>query len=212
MYIGVMMRHEPPAAVHPLRRAPSADPHLPYQLKQRHMAFRQIAALRNPVIHLQIDIDGILRIPRRKKALIPNALQRGRQPSGPAAGNHQISPVIEQKLMQPQVFRFFRNAFKPLVRGQPVMLPAALQPKVNTGIIPSIIFPMPLKQLFISTLSRCLQLSCDLLPKDIHGIRLPRFLIFASGFSAKIKRQLLRLPDAQSLSDHLHRTALCLRQ
>ena len=60
-----------------------------------------------PVVHLCIDIDGILTVPCREKFTIPKSLQCGRQPSLPAGSNRKIASIIIEQLHQSHVFCLF---------------------------------------------------------------------------------------------------------
>ncbi|MNC26098.1 hypothetical protein D3C75_742160 [compost metagenome] len=81
------------------------------QRQQRLMAFSQVADLRRPVVHLGIDVKGIIAAPRRPGGGIPDALQVGRLCARPGAGNEKVTSVLEQQLGQSGVLRPpFRDA------------------------------------------------------------------------------------------------------
>ena len=42
-------------------------------------SFGEVAHLRRPVVHLQVDVDMVVRAPRGKVILVPDTLQIGRQ-------------------------------------------------------------------------------------------------------------------------------------
>ncbi|MNI54387.1 hypothetical protein D3C73_1092810 [compost metagenome] len=78
-YIRIVVGNETPAAIHPFGRF--ASPYLQPldEIEQRNMAFRQIAALRRPIIHLCIDVDRVFAVPDGQHILIPDSLQIGGQ-------------------------------------------------------------------------------------------------------------------------------------
>ena len=59
------------------------------------MALTEVADLGNPVVHLGVDVDGPLAVPRRREAVIPDPLQRCRQASRAAACNQEVTRVLE---------------------------------------------------------------------------------------------------------------------
>ena len=58
----------------------------------------RLADLRRPVVHLGVDVDGVVRAPRRPHLVVPDALQVGRLRAGPARRDQQVAPVLEQQL------------------------------------------------------------------------------------------------------------------
>ncbi len=77
--IGGMMGHKSPAVIGYPRCLPAVLPQLPQKLQIGKMALRQIGDLCRPVIHLQVDIDMIVRIPWWLQMLVPDSLQVGWQ-------------------------------------------------------------------------------------------------------------------------------------
>ena len=59
------------------------------------LTLHQIAWPRQPVIHLQIDIQMIIRVPRRHDFIAPQTLKICRQTAGPATAHQQITSVLE---------------------------------------------------------------------------------------------------------------------
>src|ERR1700752_486379 len=43
--------------------------------QQRFMTLRQVRSFYRPVVHLRVDIDGVLAFPRRRHQMVPNTLQ-----------------------------------------------------------------------------------------------------------------------------------------
>src|SRR5262245_40228538 len=73
--IGVVMTHPTTRAVMNTRRARAILNQLRHHPQQRLMTFRQVRCLNRPVIHLRIDVDGVLAFPRRSHQMIPDALE-----------------------------------------------------------------------------------------------------------------------------------------
>ena len=48
-------------------------------IEKRQVAFRQVADLGRPIVHLEVDIKVVVAVPRRIVLLRPNALQVGWQ-------------------------------------------------------------------------------------------------------------------------------------
>ena len=63
--------------------------------RQRIHRLGQVGRERRPVVHLGVDVDGVLAAPRRRHALVPEALQVRRLRTGPRAGNQQVAAVLE---------------------------------------------------------------------------------------------------------------------
>ena len=58
----------------------------------------RLADLRRPVVHLGVDVDRVVRAPRRPHVLVPDALQVGGLRAGPARRDQQVAAVLEEQL------------------------------------------------------------------------------------------------------------------
>src|SRR5271157_168318 len=58
-------------------------------------AFMKIARFCRPVIHLDVNVHGVIRRPWWTKQIIPNALQIRRLPAWTRTRDEQVSPVLE---------------------------------------------------------------------------------------------------------------------
>ena len=67
---------------------------------QRQLTFQQVGRPRQPVVHLQIDVDVVVRGPGRLIRVIPDALQVGRHGAGARTADEQVTAVLEQHLFQ----------------------------------------------------------------------------------------------------------------
>ncbi|MNV46462.1 hypothetical protein D3C71_1382950 [compost metagenome] len=117
--IGVMMGCKSPAVIHLPGRYSARFPHSLNMIEQRLMALSQAAVLRRPIIHLGVDVNRILTVPRRPEAVVPNTLQIGGQRTGPAAGYEQIAPVMEIQGDQIIILFTLRVPFQALIRRKP---------------------------------------------------------------------------------------------
>ena len=93
--IGVVMRHPTAGAVHLARRSRAGDREIRHHRRQWIHRLGQVGRERRPVVHLGVDVDGVLAAPRRRHALVPEALQVCRLRTRPRAGNQQVAAVLE---------------------------------------------------------------------------------------------------------------------
>src|SRR5258705_1682779 len=63
--IGVVMANPPASAILHLRGVTSVLVKFRHHPSQRLVTLRQISRLRGPVVHLRVDVDGVLALPRR---------------------------------------------------------------------------------------------------------------------------------------------------
>ena len=76
--IGIMVGHPTVAAVHLLRRLSPCLTEITEHREKWLCRLRQVTYLRDPVVHLGIDVDGVFRIPRRHQLVVPHPLQISR--------------------------------------------------------------------------------------------------------------------------------------
>ena len=62
---------------------------------QRLHAFGEIRRLGGPVVHLGVDVDGVLRAPGRQQLVVPQALQVRRLRAGARTADEQVARVLE---------------------------------------------------------------------------------------------------------------------
>ena len=94
----------------------------------RKMKLGEIGHLSGPQIHLQIDIQMIIPIPRRMDRITPQPLQvRGKQ-SGACRGDQQITPELKVQGRQSRIVFILGESRQPPVDWQPIPLaPAQVQ-------------------------------------------------------------------------------------
>ena len=89
--------------------------------KQRLGAFRQVADLGGPVVHLGVDVDSVLAAPGRKHLLIPYTLQVGRLAAGAAAGEQNVTAELKHQSLQVRIASSRFHSGEPLVNGLVVL-------------------------------------------------------------------------------------------
>ncbi len=79
------------------------------------MQFGKIANLHRPVVHLEVDIDGVLAVPHGHELVVPDALEIKSRAALPAAGDNEVPPHLEIQRRQPRIFLAVPDRFQPLV-------------------------------------------------------------------------------------------------
>ena len=74
----------------------------------------QSRRLGTPVVHLRVDVDRELRVPRRHERLVPDTLQVRRESTRPAAPCQEIAPVLD---VQPRQARVVSRLAQPCEAG-----------------------------------------------------------------------------------------------
>ncbi len=123
--VDVVMRHPAVAAVVDSGRLGTGDGDVLDHVEQRLVALGQIADFRRPVVHLGVDVDGVLAAPVRNDRFVPNALEVGGLAAGPAAGGQDIAPELEAQGLQVDVVLAFAHRLDPLVGGLVIHRPVA---------------------------------------------------------------------------------------
>ena len=70
------------------------------QVEERLVTLRQVRDLGRPVVHLRVDVDRELAVPRRDVAVVPDPLQVRRQRPGAARAEQQVAPELEDEREQ----------------------------------------------------------------------------------------------------------------
>ncbi len=109
--VGVVMEHEAARAVEISSDAPAVLTRLIDQVEQRLVHFLKIGNLGGPVIHLGIDVDGVLAVPGRGKLIVPEALERRSHRAGAAARDQQVAAELKIESGKRRVVRSALQAF-----------------------------------------------------------------------------------------------------
>ena len=64
------------------------------------LAFTQVASLSHPVIHLRVDINGIITAPGGTHPVVPDSLEVCTLASRSGGTDHQVSGIMEHHLCQ----------------------------------------------------------------------------------------------------------------
>ena len=75
--VGIVMQHPTIGTIHLACCLTTCHADLTNQAEEGFVQLCEIGDLRGPVIHLQIDVRGVFRVPRREHLLIPDTLQIG---------------------------------------------------------------------------------------------------------------------------------------
>jgi len=116
--VQVVVRHEAAAPVQSLRRRPAVGGHAVDEVEERLVALRKVADLGRPVVHLRVDVDGVLALPGRDEALVPDPLEIGRQRPWAAGGDKQVAAELEVEGHQRGVLGALLHPLQPLVGRQ----------------------------------------------------------------------------------------------
>ena len=66
-------------------------------VEQRHVTRGEVGGLGKPVVHLDIDVEVVVAIPRRRIFLCPDSLKVCREPAGPAGADEEVAPNLEKE-------------------------------------------------------------------------------------------------------------------
>ena len=69
--VGIVVQHPAIDAIHITSRLFTLLVTLANQFEQRFVQFRQIRDLRRPVVHLEIDVRRVFRVPRGEHLVVP---------------------------------------------------------------------------------------------------------------------------------------------
>src|SRR5579875_450186 len=79
------------------------------------MKVGEVSALGKPVVHLRVDVDGVLRSPRRIDRLVPDALKIRGKRTRARAGDEQVSAELKVDRQQMDIFTARLQCFHTLV-------------------------------------------------------------------------------------------------
>ena len=71
--------------------------------EQRLVAFAERGRFGRPVVHLGVDVAGVLAVPRRTQLVVPDALQVGRLAARAAGADQQVAAVLEDQRGQVRI-------------------------------------------------------------------------------------------------------------
>ena len=133
------------------------------------MQFRQVRHLRWPMVHLQIDVQVIVAIPRRMDRIAPEPLQVGRQQADTRRGDQQITSELEVKRHQRRILTILRKGSQSLVDRPKVSLRTSQLQRDTIKQRLISLYMLPAQRRIILTL-RISQLAVE---RSLKPIRLP---------------------------------------
>ena len=110
-----VMRHESVGAVMHARRLPARLAQRFEIVEERLMQLGEVRHFRRPVIHLQVDVEVVVAVPRRKHAVVPQPLQVRRDPARAAARNQQIAAELKVERFEAEIGLTLLDALEALV-------------------------------------------------------------------------------------------------
>ncbi len=90
----VLRLHRPAARPHPHRVGPPRGLVLLQVVEQGLMAFGEVRGLGRPVDHLDVDVRVVVAVPRRRVAVVPDALEVGRRRAGARRADEEVTAVL----------------------------------------------------------------------------------------------------------------------
>src|SRR5438045_8521102 len=85
-------------------------------MEQRLGELGEIGRLREPVVHLGVDVHRVLAVPWRRVAVVPESLQRRRLAARAARGDQQIATEVEEERVQSGIAALLGAEYAPIRR------------------------------------------------------------------------------------------------
>ena len=92
--VGVVMQHPRRGVAHAIHhtcRIASRLAHFANQSEEGLVEFGEIADLRGPIVHLEVDVAGVFAVPRGEHLVVPDALQIGRLSTRLRGGDEEVT-------------------------------------------------------------------------------------------------------------------------
>ena len=115
--VGVVVRHPPAAAVHLTCRQRPCLTEVAYEREERFGRVAEVAYLRDPVVHLGIDVDGVFAVPHGRYFIVPHALEVCGLSAGLRGADEEVAAVLEHKRGHVGIVAFGESC-QTLVGGQ----------------------------------------------------------------------------------------------
>ena len=116
--VGIVVSHPTLTSIHLLRRRGTRLTQVANHREERLLRLRDITHEGRPVVHLGIDVDGILCIPGSIHLRIPDALQIGGLPTRLRRGNQQITAILHHQRDHIKVAGILLKGSEALVGGE----------------------------------------------------------------------------------------------
>ena len=145
--VGIVVGHPSLAAIHLLRCLRTRYAQVADHLKEGLLGLCEVTYQCWPVVHLGVDVDGVLRVPGGFQLVIPHTLQVGRLSAGLRAGDEQVAPILHHQGYQSEVCAV--EGLQPLVCRQ-LFLIAIRQCQTDAVILRLVFLQMIVEQLGIA--------------------------------------------------------------
>ena len=195
--IRVVVGHKAPGAVHLLGHLLATGVHALQQIEEGQVALGEVAHLHRPVVHLRVDIDGVLAVPGRLKLAVPHALEVGGQRARPAGGDGQVAAKGEVQGHQPQVLLPVLDAGQARIGGQGLQGAVRCQGEAGAVVQSLVVLEVGLPQLPLRQ-GRGVQHPAALLHRVLHAV---------GGGGCPGEGRLVGVFHHQVLPHHLHGAA-----
>jgi hypothetical protein len=73
------------------------------EVKERFVAFSQVADLGGPVVHLKVDVQRVVRPPGRLHQIVPDALKVARLAARAGGRDHQVATIVEKQRLKARI-------------------------------------------------------------------------------------------------------------
>ena len=93
----------------------AARPQVVSQVEERFVTFGQVADLCGPVVHLDVDIDVVIAVPRRFDVLVPDTLEVCRHAAGTRTGHQKITAELKVQGAQGRIVGATLHGLQPLI-------------------------------------------------------------------------------------------------
>ena len=98
--VKIVVQHPPPCAIVLARRFRTRHRDFPQGREERFMCLGEAGRFGRPVVHLGVDVDRVLAVPRRLVQVVPQALQVGRLATAATGSDQQVAAILEQQCHQ----------------------------------------------------------------------------------------------------------------
>ena len=88
------------------------------QAEERLGALREVGRLRRPVVHLGVDVDGVLAVPGRRELVIPLSLKIRGHRAGATARNQQVTAKMKVQSFERKIFGSALHLLQSLISRQ----------------------------------------------------------------------------------------------
>ena len=113
--VGIVVGHPAPTAIHLLSRHGTRLAEVANHREEGFLRLGKVADKGRPVVHLDVDVDGVLRVPGGVHLVVPHALQVSGLTTGLARRDKQVAAVLHHKTYHVEVGGIFLKSGHTLV-------------------------------------------------------------------------------------------------